>query len=137
MTAAPSVADTVTERRIAPRLQPAFRTVCRLNHTGAGGYPVIGLVWNLSETGVSMMMANPPKPGIELTGELAPEDGGPGLPISLRVVHVRPISTGDFFLGARFGSPLESDKMQVFLAAPQEVRSNGAAHANWSLPKKG
>jgi len=136
MTVAQSVTDTVTERRIAPRLQPAFRTVCRLNHTGAGGYPAIGLVWNLSETGVSMMMADPPKPGIELTGELAPEDGGPGVPITLRVVHVKPISTGDFFLGARFNSPLDTDKMQAFLVSPS-AEYRGSNGTNWTLPKKG
>ena len=76
MIATPSTQSTTTERRVAARLQPAFRTICRLNRLDAG-HSTIGLVWDLSETGVSMLMADPPKPGVELSGELAPRTAAP------------------------------------------------------------
>src|SRR5687767_5782145 len=102
MIASPSIDTAASDRRIAPRLQPAFRTICRLDRPGPSGMQSIGLVWNLSETGLSMLMADPPNPGAEFSGELVPEEGGNALPINLRIVHVRPSSTGDYILGARF-----------------------------------
>jgi len=137
MTSAPSLNATAVERRSAPRFQPALRTICRLNRNGAR--PAIGLVWNLSETGVSMLMAKPPKPGAELTGELVAEDGGVGVPVSIRVVHVRPTTTGDYVLGARFEMPLAAKDIKVFLVAPvQPARTtNGNGPKNWSPPPKG
>jgi hypothetical protein len=133
MISAPSPDLTMTDRRVAPRLQPAYRTVCRLKHRGDSGLESIGLVWNLSETGVSMLMADPPQAGAELSGELAAESGGPGLPISIRVMHVRPMSTGDYILGARFGNRLAADEMKTFLAAPPK----DADGTDWNPPKKG
>jgi hypothetical protein len=115
MVATPSAGRKFAERRVSARLQPAFRTICRLDRLDAG-HPSIGLVWDLSETGVSMLLADPPKPGAELTGELVPEDGGHGVPVRLRVIHVKPMTTGDYILGARFGSPLPTEEMQTFLA---------------------
>jgi hypothetical protein len=104
------------ERRIAPRLQPALGTICRL-HLQTGEVPhVVGLVWNISETGVSMLVSEAPERGIEITGELLLEAGGVALPISLRVVHVRQVPTGDYFIGAQFGRPLEAAELQRFLA---------------------
>jgi hypothetical protein len=131
MVAAPSVDVKVAERRVAARLQPAFRTICRLNRLEAG-HSAIGLVWDLSETGVSMLMAKPPKPGAELTGELTPEDGGQAVPVQLRVIHVKPMMTGDFIMGARFGSPLPEEHLKSFLAA-----STARPAVNWTLPRKG
>jgi hypothetical protein len=75
-------------------LRPIRGQSCRLNRLDAG--PAIGLVWDLSETGVSMLMAKPPKPGAELAGELTPENGGQAVPVQLRVIHVKPMMTGDF-----------------------------------------
>jgi len=139
MKSAPSMNTTIAERRVAPRFQPAFRTICKLNQNGGTNRPAIGLVWNLSETGVSMLMANPPKPGTELAGELAAEDGGAGVPISIRVVHVRPTDTGDYILGARFGTPLAANDIKTFLIAPPlpPRQTNGKSQSNWTPPKKG
>jgi hypothetical protein len=102
-----------SERRIAHRFQPSFGMVCRF----AGTEPAtIGLVWNISETGISMFMAKAPKAGAELTAELTQETHGKGLNVILRVVHVRPIPTGDFFMGAQFKSPLGLDEIRPFLS---------------------
>jgi hypothetical protein len=113
-----TAAPPATDRRVAPRHQPAFGTVCRL---GPGrGRPLVGLVWNISATGVSMLLADPPRPGAEVDGELAPEGGGPGLSVTLRVVHVRRAATGDYVLGARFGRELGADEVRQFLTPPPE-----------------
>lgn len=124
---APPTSATAVERRIAPRYRPAFGTVCRL----ATGRPVVGLVWNISRTGVSMLLASPPETGAEVAAELAAEDGGAALAVTLRVVHVRPVPTGDYLLGARFGRPLEDDELRPFLTPPPE------AGPGWEPPRKG
>ena len=131
MVASPSPEPKIAERRISPRLQPAFRTICRLNRIEIGR-PSIGLVWDLSETGISMLMSDPPRPGAELTGELTPEDGGRSVSVSLLVIHVKPMTTGDYIMGARFQSPLAVDEMKSFLAA-----SAGKPVSSRPAPKKG
>jgi hypothetical protein len=131
MVATPSVDPKVAERRIAARLQPAFRTICRLNQLDAG-HSAIGLVWDMSETGISMLMANPPRPGADLVGELSPEDGGDSVAVRLRVIHVKPMMTGDFIMGARFCSPLAPEQLKLFLASSAGVPSN-----QWVPPRKG
>jgi hypothetical protein len=129
MIATPTGKPEITERRVSARLQPAFRTICRIDRLDVG-HPSIGLVWDLSETGVSMLLADPPKPGAELNGELVPEDGGLGLLVSLRVIHVKAMTTGDYILGARFASPLRTDQMQSFLAM-------ASTPSPWVPPRKG
>jgi hypothetical protein len=116
MPTAPQTATTSSsERRIATRFQPAFGTVCRFRRRGEDGEEAVGLVWNISETGMSMLLADPPKRGAELDAELASESGGVGLAIALRVVHVREMPIGDYFLGAQFERPLASDELKRFL----------------------
>ena len=139
MIASPSTDLAASERRVAPRMQPAFRTICRLDRSGHAGLPAIGLVWNLSETGLSMFMADPPNPGAELSGELLPEEGGSGLPVNLRVVHVRPSSTGDFILGARFRNRLQPEAMKSFFVSSSSDGSHqtNEGSTNWIQPKKG
>lgn len=111
-------APAASERRIAPRLQPALGTVCQFLHGPVDEPPTVGLVWNISETGVSMLLASKPERGAEVQAELSLESGGDFLPVTLRIVHVRPVPTGDFFIGAQFQSPLEQDDLQRFLAPP-------------------
>lgn len=111
MSADPS--QSAIDRRLAPRFQPAFGTVCRFDHE----HPRVGLVWNLSRTGVSMLLADPPAAGTKAVGELTAEVGGAALPVTLHVVHVRPVDTGDYLLGAKFEQPLEPEQMRPFLAS--------------------
>jgi hypothetical protein len=103
------------ERRIAPRFQPAFGTICRLHLPGDNGRTTVGLVWNISETGVSMLIADPPTRGAQLDAELTTESGGDSLPLSIRVVHVREMPVGDYFIGAQFSRPLAEAELRRFL----------------------
>ncbi|MFL5341316.1 MAG: PilZ domain-containing protein [Gemmataceae bacterium] len=107
------------ERRIAPRFQPAFGTICRLGKPDADAM-TIGLVWNISETGVSMLLGTPPKAGSVVPAELASESSGQGLAVTLRVIHVRKIQTGDYILGAQFQRRLDADEVRLFLG-PQPL----------------
>jgi hypothetical protein len=114
-----------SERRVAPRFQPSFGTICRFAGTPKQPRPTIGLVWNISETGVSMLTSDPPEAGADLTAELTQENSGKEKRIVLRVVHVRPMQTGDFFLGARFKQPLGMDEIRPFLGpdlAPSDAK---------------
>jgi len=116
-----------SERRIAPRYQPAFGTVYRIPSKMPNGPSAIWLVWNLSETGMSLLVAEPLKPGIEAAGELTLESGGTVLQVPVRVVHVRPVQTGDYCVGAQFVRPLTADEMKPFLTPPpwpQEKRKS-------------
>lgn len=108
------------DRREVPRFQPAFGTIYRFRTNEEDD--AIGLVWNLSQTGVSMLLTDPPPRGGILPGELTTESGDPGLPIALRIVHVRPLSTGDYLLGAHFSRPLQPEEMKQFLTPPPPPR---------------
>lgn len=99
------------ERRAAPRFRPTLGTICRFRDRG-----LIGLVWNVSATGVSMMLADPPATGETLTAELTTEGGRAGLAVLLHVVHVKQADTGDYLVGARFDVPLSDAQMRPFLA---------------------
>ena len=113
--AASPPAITPAERRVAPRFQPAFGTICRLHLPGDNGRTTVGLVWNISETGVSMLIADPPARGAQLDAELTTESGGDTLPLSLRVIHVREMPVGDYFIGAQFSRPLAEAELRRFL----------------------
>jgi hypothetical protein len=82
----------------------------------------MGLVWNLSQTGVSMLLAEPPERGGVVEGELAAEGGDSRLSIPVRVVHVRMVSTGDYLLGGQFVRRLEPSELQAFLTPPPRER---------------
>ena len=116
MSPASPVPPPAAERRVAPRFQPAFGTVCRF--AAPDREKAVGLVWNISETGISMLLADPPERGEELAGELTPENGGAGLEVTFRVVHVRELPTGDHFVGAQFARPLGEGELKPFLATP-------------------
>src|SRR5215218_5226679 len=88
------------DRRIAPRRQPAIGTVCRFDPALDVG-DAVGLVWNISATGVSMLVTEPPDAGAILAGQLEVE-GGHALPVLFRVVHVKELETGDYFVGGHF-----------------------------------
>ena len=99
-------------RRTAARRQPALGTVCHLT----GDHGRLGLVWNLSTSGVSMLVDEPPHPDAVMDAQLTTVDEKQTLPITLRVVHVRRIRTGDYFLGAQFQRSLHADELAPFLA---------------------
>lgn len=102
-----------SDRRGAARYQPAFGTVCRLGAVNTRR--VTALVWDLSATGVSMLMSDPPEEGSVFAAELAAEMGDERLSVTLEVVHARPVSTGDYFIGARFARPLSRGEMEPFI----------------------
>ncbi|HLW68544.1 MAG TPA: PilZ domain-containing protein [Gemmataceae bacterium] len=111
------------ERRVAPRYQPAYGTVCQLEEIGASDSTFVGLVWNISKTGMSMLVGSPSKAGSELPGKLSTEAGKHTLAVVLRVIHIRLIQTGDYFVGAQFASPLKAEEMQFFLLPEQRNRA--------------
>jgi hypothetical protein len=108
---------TPTNQRVALRRQPTVGTVCRLAF-GAPHKAHTGLVWNISASGVSMLLDEAPSAGTVLSATLATVDDAGALPVTLRVVHVRHIRTGDYFLGAQFQQPLAPAEMRPFLAEP-------------------
>jgi PilZ domain len=109
------------DRRVAPRFQPAFGSIYRFKQPGSDD-AIVGLVWNISKTGLSMLLADPPERGGIVIGELSTETGGPLLSIDLRVVHIRVLSTGDYLLGAQFSRPLEPEEMKLFMTPPPRER---------------
>ena len=102
------------EQRVAVRRQPTLGTVCRLD-TGHGKGKLLGLVWNLSRTGISMLLHEAVEPGQEVIGELNTLNDKNALPVALRAVHLNKLRTGDYFLGAQFKRPLSPEEMRPFL----------------------
>lgn len=103
-----------TERRIAPRRQPAMGTVCRLD-TDAGP-ATLGLVWNISTTGISVLVAEPSPAGSILSGYLEKTEGDHMQRVAMRIIHVKKLEAGDWFLGAHFDRPLTADELRPFVA---------------------
>ncbi len=114
MAAAVQTPSVDPNRRAAVRRQPALGTVCHLGDSAA-----LGLVWNLSVTGVSMLLHEPVQPAAHLSAMLATLDGRSALPVQLHVVHLRRLRTGDYFLGAQFEQALPAEDLQPFLADGQ------------------
>jgi hypothetical protein len=103
------------EQRRAVRRQPALGTVFRLEDDSA-----IGLVWNLSTTGVSMLFHTQPQPGDMLRGDLVTAGNRITLPVSLRVAHACKVRTGDYFVGAQFEAALSDEQLHPFLGERSE-----------------
>jgi hypothetical protein len=108
------IPDTASERRIAPRRQPALGTVCRLDT--AAGPSALALVWNISATGVSVLVAEPRTTGTVLTGTLERMEGDQMIRIAMRVVHAKKLETGDYVLGAHFDRRLTEDELSSFVS---------------------
>jgi hypothetical protein len=102
------------ERRTATRRQPALGTICQLA-TASGERLGVGLVWNISTGGVSMLLNDPLERGATLQAELRTVDNAVVLPLTLRVAHVLRLQTGDYVIGGQFGRPLAAEEMQPFL----------------------
>ena len=115
-----SIPARTADRRGATRFQPAFGAVCRLGAVDTRR--ATALVWDLSATGVSMLMSDPPEKGTVWTAELVLEGGADRLAVTLEVVHVRRVSTGDYFIGARFDRPLSRHEMEPFVTPQPGAR---------------
>ncbi len=111
----PAAALAVTdERRIAPRRQPAMGTVCRLDSPDGGPAP-LALIWNISKTGISMLLSAPQPAGTVLLGYLETMVGEAMLRVAMKVIHLKPLDTGDYFIGAHFEHPLTAEQMKPFV----------------------
>jgi hypothetical protein len=102
-----------TDRRRERRFQTTFGTVCHL-HRGGREYGS-GLVWDISATGVGLLVPFAPKKGSAFNVTLATEDGGASLTLPIRVAHVRQLSTGDYFVGGEFARTLTPDEIEAFI----------------------
>lgn len=109
---APIVEAPSSERRVALR-QPAVGTVCRLDTEGE--HQSTALVWNISASGVSMLVPKPLEPGSGVHGVLETIRGRHPLPVDMHVVHVKQLETGDYWLGAHFDRPLTRAEMKPFV----------------------
>ena len=106
---------TPDDRRIAPRLRPALGTTCRFDAVEGKPGPASGLVWNISLTGVSILVGTTAKLGEILTGELALDDGKTTMPVLLRVVHNKTVPLGDYLMGAQFLRELTPAELEQFV----------------------
>jgi hypothetical protein len=104
---------TFAERRRATRRRPAHGTVCRLTDDD-GDDLGCGLVWNLSTTGVSMLLNLRVEPGTQLFAELA-NAAGDVVRVGLSVIHLSRLRTGDFALGGQFSRPLDESELWPFV----------------------
>lgn len=104
------------DRRTSPRRQPAIGTICRLS-LGLNNHPGIGLVWNISHGGVSLLTTAPIEPGSAVHGELETMNGQRKLPIDFHVSHLSKLQTGDYCVGARFDQAIDDEAMRQFLAS--------------------
>ena len=115
MTAAQPASPPGVERRVAHRRQPAMGTICRLDHPG-NGKPAIGLLWNISTSGVSMLLHDPCDPGSSLVGILETLTGNHTLPVTGQVIHLKQLETGDYFVGVHFSRALGEDELKPFVS---------------------
>jgi hypothetical protein len=103
------------DRRVAPRRRPAMGTICRLDAPDGG--PVLALVWNISRSGVSMLLSSPIPAGTRLSGILELMAGDTMQRVAMTVVHLKQLDTGDYYIGAHFDEPLTDELMKPFVAA--------------------
>jgi hypothetical protein len=97
----------------APRRQPTVGTICRL--TLNADEHLIGLVWNISSGGLSMLVHRRLEAGTVLEGVLLTANEANSLPIKFRVAHVGPLRTGDYIIGGPFVRPLGIEEMGPFV----------------------
>jgi hypothetical protein len=109
-----STATATAERRRLPRRQPTLGTVCRLE-SGPDDVPRLGLVWNISPGGVSLLLDEPMEPGTSVRAELATLNEQTSLPVGMRVAHLTRLQTGDFCVGCQFDRELVADEIRPFL----------------------
>src|SRR5438552_2543961 len=95
---------TFADRRRAARRRPVLDTIGCLSGI-ADEELACGLVWDLSTTGISMLLNTRVEPGTLARAELT-RAGGAALSRVLRVVRLSRLGTGEYALGAQFVRPL-------------------------------
>ncbi len=65
-----------------------------------------------------MLLNEPLAADTVIAAALLTTDERASLPVTLRVVHLRQIRTGDYFLGAQFEQPITAADLRPFLAEP-------------------
>jgi PilZ domain len=112
----PASIPALPDRRVALRHRHTSDTVCHVIAPGAPGGPAVqALVWNISTTGLCVLFPGPYAVGSVLAAALATGSGSV-LPVVLRVVHCRPLKTGEYAIGARFERPLTEAELTPFVA---------------------
>jgi hypothetical protein len=108
-------APTPADRRRADRRRPVQNTVGRLSDIADDEELARGLVWDVSTTGVSLLLAGRVEPGTLARAELT---NGAGTTVRrvARVVRLSRLGTGDYALGAQFVQPLDEAELGAFLA---------------------
>jgi hypothetical protein len=109
------------ERRRAPRRQPAIGTICQF--TPRCAVNGMGLVWNISTSGVSVLANQPCAAGVRLEGELKTLDERATLPISFDVAHVKELETGDYVIAGPFAKMVAAAKIKPFISMPPKARA--------------
>ena len=120
---APRTAPPSGDRRRARRRQPTVGTICQLLATSEANYE--GLVWNISTTGVSMLIHQRLEPGTTIPIELSTADLSSILQVTLRVAHVTRLRTGDYFLGGQFLRTVTPQEFEPFLMRSHRSGSGG------------
>lgn len=110
-----AMAETWADRRSSSRRQPAVGTVYRMEPS-KDREPVVGLVWNISASGLSMLLSDSREPGDVLDGRLTTGNDSQDVPIQVQIAHVRRLDTGDFFVGGQFEHRLTDDQVRPFLS---------------------
>lgn len=110
--------DPHDERRFSPRFEPAIETFCRVAPQGSYRDPVLAAVWNISSTGLCMMTGTRMAVGEDLAATLEIEAGEVLSELRFRVVHVTPLSSGEYLVGARFAAELSIDVVDRLVTAP-------------------
>ena len=101
------VSDQHSDRRGSVRFVPASSTSC---YTESGGE---GVLWDISATGLSMLVETPPLLGITLAVEVA--SPWRVLTVKAQVAHVKQVAAGDYFVGMEFASPLDVAEFEAFV----------------------
>jgi len=109
------------DRRTTARRQPTLGTVCRMEPDGKP--PRVGLVWNISTGGFSMLFNSRLDRGATLNGVLATSIDGFSVAVTMRVAHVAHLQTGDYLIGTQFDRPLGEDQISHFLPAAGTVKA--------------
>lgn len=104
------------DRRSATRRQPTVGTTCCVH--ADGGIELQGLVWNLSASGVSILLSNPLESGVRYEIDLMDAGGDNPVRRGVRIAHVRRLRTGDYIIGGQFERPLSAEEMAPFLCVP-------------------